>query len=294
MKKMKKTKKGSLRLLSIGAHPADVFDQSGGTMAHHAARGDHVACVVLTHGARIHDKVISDALFHRDRAPAGDELMKMMEERADVKAEEVRKACGILGFKDVFFFGEDDAVLLVTPGAVKRLAVLIRQMRPDIVLSHFPRESEAFTNSHAVAGQITLHAINFAASVDPEDKAPPHRVAQIFFFGQGAAGVRRELWDAAGGYYNNVFIDTTDVIEKKLAAIDCLVSQGYAGAYARKRIEACDGAFGIAGGVSYGEGFITLRPETHYFLPLNEYALTYARSSDHEIMARHSHRIKTD
>ncbi|MBI2501895.1 MAG: PIG-L family deacetylase [Candidatus Latescibacteria bacterium] len=40
-----------LRLLSIGAHPADVFDQSGGTMAHHASRGDYVGCVVLTHGA---------------------------------------------------------------------------------------------------------------------------------------------------------------------------------------------------------------------------------------------------
>ena len=29
----------SLRILSVGAHPADIFDQSGGTMAHHAARG---------------------------------------------------------------------------------------------------------------------------------------------------------------------------------------------------------------------------------------------------------------
>ena len=55
----------SLRLLSIGAHPADIFDQSGGTMAHHVRRGDWVGCVVLTHGARVHDAVISDAKFHR-------------------------------------------------------------------------------------------------------------------------------------------------------------------------------------------------------------------------------------
>ena len=53
-----------LRLLSIGAHPADIFDQSGGTMAHHIARGDWVGCVVLTHGARVHDKVISNDMFH--------------------------------------------------------------------------------------------------------------------------------------------------------------------------------------------------------------------------------------
>ena len=28
-----------LRIVSIGAHPADIFDQSGGTMAHHTSRG---------------------------------------------------------------------------------------------------------------------------------------------------------------------------------------------------------------------------------------------------------------
>ena len=32
----------TLRLLSIGAHPADIFDQSGGVMAHHVRRGDWV------------------------------------------------------------------------------------------------------------------------------------------------------------------------------------------------------------------------------------------------------------
>ena len=58
----------NLRLLSIGAHPADIFDQSGGTMAHHVARGDWVGCVVLTHGARVHDKVISDEMFHRQKS----------------------------------------------------------------------------------------------------------------------------------------------------------------------------------------------------------------------------------
>ncbi|MCX6030379.1 MAG: PIG-L family deacetylase [Chloroflexi bacterium] len=282
-----------LRILSIGAHPADIFDQSGGAMAHHAARGDYVACVVLTHGVRVHDKVISDSMFHRDQVPTGDEMLQIIAERSDLKAEEVRKACGILGFQDVYFFGEDDAVLLMTEGTVRRLAAMIRQIKPDIVLTHFPREGDAFSSSHAIAGQITMYAINHAASVDPADKNPPHRVAQVFFFGT-AAGIRRHLWDAEGGYYNDVFIDITDVVEKKLAAMDCLVSQGYGGAYARKRIETSDGAFGQSGGVAYGEGFISLNSETHYFFPVTDYALQRARSSDHENMALYSYRVKTD
>jgi 4-oxalomesaconate hydratase len=283
-----------LRILSIGAHPADIFDQSGGVMAHHAARGDYVACVVLTHGARVHDKVISDSMFHLERVPTGSELLELMVKRSDLKAQEVRKACDILGFQDVYFFGEDDAVLLMTDDIVRRLAAMIRALKPDIVLTHFPREGDAFSNPHAIAGQITLYAIGYAATVDSTDSSPPHRVAQVFFFGTGAAATRRELWDAEGGYYNDVFIDITDVIEKKLAAMDCLASQGYGGAYTRKRIETSDGAFGQAGGVSYGEGFISLYAETHYLLPVTDYALKRARSSDLEIMAAYSYRVKTD
>jgi LmbE family N-acetylglucosaminyl deacetylase len=194
----------------------------------------------------------------------------------------------------VFFFGEDDAVLLMREATVRRLAAMLRQIKPDIVLTHFPREGDPFSNPHAIAGQIAMYAIAHAASVDPADTNPPHRVAQVYFFGTGAAATRRQLWDAGGGYYNDVFIDITDVVERKLAAMDCLVSQGYGGAYARKRIETSDGAFGQAAGVSYAEGFITLNAETHDYLPVTDHALKRAASSDHEIMAMYSQRIKVD
>jgi len=283
-----------LRILSIGAHPADVFDQCGGTLAHHTSRGDYAACVVLTHGARVHDEVISDSMSHRQEIPESPELLALMAERSDVKADEVRAACKILGVEDVYFFGADDAVLLVTEEAVRRLARLLRKVRPDIVLTHFPKQGDGLTNSHAIAGQIAMHAIGFAGSVDPGDRNPPHRVAQVFFFGEGAASVRAGLWAAEGGYSNDVFIDITDVIEKKLAVLDCLVSQGYDGAYARKRLEASDGAFGIAAGCAYAEPFISLRQEIHYYLPITDEMLAAAKASDHERMARYSYRLPVD
>ncbi len=139
-----------------------------------------------------------------------------------------------------------------------------------------------------------MRAIGLAASVDPGDQTPPHRVAQVFYFGIGAAKIPREVWDSEGGCYNDVFIDITDVIDKKLTSMDCLVSQGYGGAYARKRIETSDGAFGMAGRCAYAEGFITLHAETHYYLPLTDHALTVAKSSDHENINRSSFRTNTD
>ena len=193
-------------------------------------------------------------MFHREEIPGGDELTTLMAERAEVKAEEVRRAGRILGFEDVHFFGADDAVLLVDAETVKRLARLLRRIRPDIVLTHYPKEGDGLTNAHAIAGQTAVHAMGVAAGVDPDDSSPPTSVARTFFFGSGAASLRRSVWDSEGGYYNDVFVDITDVVDKKLAALDCLVSQGYGGAYARKRIETSDGAFGTAAGVAYAEG----------------------------------------
>jgi LmbE family N-acetylglucosaminyl deacetylase len=283
-----------LRILSIGAHPADVFDQSGGTMAHHAQRGDHVACVVLTHGARVHDKVVSDSMYHRAEVPEGDELSSLMAERSDVKADEVRAACRILGVNDLYFFGLDDAVLLVTEEVVSRLARTLRELRPNIILTHFPKEGDGLTNPHAIAGQIVMHALQLAASVDPGDRQPPHRVAQVFFFGSGAASTGGQVWGSEGGFYNDVLVDITDVIDKKLAALDCLESQGYAGAYARKRIEASDGAVGVMARCAYAESFISLRAQVHHFLPITEKMLEQAEASDHEQMARYSYRLPVD
>ncbi|OGG45936.1 MAG: hypothetical protein A3F84_20575 [Candidatus Handelsmanbacteria bacterium RIFCSPLOWO2_12_FULL_64_10] len=281
-----------LRILSIGAHPADIFDQSGGAMAHHATRGDRVGCVVLTHGARVHDEVISERMFHLDRVPEAEALKRMMQERSDVKAQEVRAACRALGVEEVYFFGADDAVLLPDEATVRRLAVLLRELRPEVVLTHFPMEGGGVWNPHAAAGQVVMLAVGLAASVDPGDRNPPHRVAQVFYWGCGAAAVPHTVWDAQGGYYNDVFIDITDVVEKKLAALDALASQGYGGAYARKRIETSDGAFGSACRAAYAEGFITWKAERHYYLPLSDLDRQVARESDHEMMARYSYKIK--
>ncbi len=279
-----------LTLLVIGAHPADIFDQSGGTMAHHARRGDRVACCVLTHGARVHDAVISDRMFHQEQVPEAQELESLMKQRADVKAGEVRRACSLLGCEELYFLGFDDAVLLVTEAAVKQVASLVRQVRPHVILTHFPREGSTNTNAHAIGGQIALYGVQLAGTVDPGDTNPPHKVSQVFFFGTGGAPLPRDVWGSEGGFYNDVFIDITDVVKEKLAALDALVSQGYGGAYARKRIETSDGAFGNAVRCAYAEGFIKMNAECHYHLPVTDHALELAGLSDHETIARSSFR----
>jgi len=49
-----------LKILVVAAHPADSFDQAGGTCAHHAAEGDEVSALILTGGARSHEWKLQD------------------------------------------------------------------------------------------------------------------------------------------------------------------------------------------------------------------------------------------
>ncbi len=280
--------KTPLRILVIGAHPADIFDQSGGTMLHHSRRGDWVGCIVLTHGARVHDKVLTDEMFHRERVPDSEELEALIAERSEVKGAEVRQACEMLGVQELIFMGIDDAVLTVEREIVRQVANLIRKTKPDVVITHFPYEAGGVGDPHSMTGRIVMYARELAQAVDLGDTCPPHKVAQIYFFGAGAASVRSSVFSSQGGFYNDVFIDITDVIAEKHAAFNQLDSQGYAGPYARKRVDTSDGAFGNAAGVGYAEGFISLKSTTAYYLPVSELNLEMARLSDHEAISRRS------
>jgi hypothetical protein len=91
-----------------------------------------------------------------------------------------------------------------------------------------------------------------------------------------------------GGMYcfPDVYVDITDVIELKIRALDKMVSQQYAGAYARKRVEAVDGSLGLFTRVAYAEGFITYWPEVYDYLPVTETRLERANELEAAGMAR--------
>ncbi len=125
-----------IRLLIVAAHPADAFDQAGGTLAHHVAEGDQVSALILTGGARSHDwKMV-------DRHLKGEEPVDVDQESDEAhqqKTDETRRACAELGITDLHFFGledDEDSMYEVSgldelrggPGAEE--ALLAAQSRP--------------------------------------------------------------------------------------------------------------------------------------------------------------------
>jgi len=276
-----------LRVLCIGGHPADTFDAAGGTLAHHVQAGDEVTVVALTAGTRIHDVVISDTLRFADRIPDAPDLTALMAERAKVKEDEVRRACAFLGIADVRFFGYDDAVLTLKEELILRMAALIRAVRPDVVVTHHPNELGEYGNHHAMTAQLVLNGIGAAHGVGMGDPNPPHRVAQVFFT-TSALVMPSNVLSAPLHWYPDLIVDITDVVEAKVRALDAMRSQQYGGDYARKTIEMVDGAIGSAGGVAYGEGFVTYQPEVSRLFPVSDWLLLRASESEADLMQRRS------
>ncbi|MBS3782904.1 MAG: PIG-L family deacetylase [Anaerolineae bacterium] len=108
-------------LVAVFAHPDDESFAVGGTLAKYAAEGVRVVVVSATRG--------EDGLPDADAARAG-----------AVREAELRRAAAELGVSRVVFLGYLDGGLAdVDPdGAVSRLIALLRELRPQVVVTFGP------------------------------------------------------------------------------------------------------------------------------------------------------------
>lgn len=261
-----------MKVMMICAHPGDAFDDSGGTLCHHVQRGDDVVVVLITNGARSHAAMFTD----EKRKPEGErdeELAgKTIEEIEEIKAEEIRAAGKELGITDIRFMHEEDDVLLVKEETIIKVADLIREEKPDLLITHHPLQEGGLLSTHPIVGQIVLLGYETAgARWTRDEKLAPHQVSQVFFIGL----VGGKTWSLSHIYHPEwlVYVDVSDVVDRKVKALDCLASQRYDGMYARKRAEAVDGFRGSRCEVPYAETFVPMIPEVYDHLPIQQSTL---------------------
>ncbi len=260
-----------LKILVVGGHPADVFDHCGGTLAHHVKNGDHVTALALTQGLRIHDAVISEVFRFGTQGYTKEQIDAICKEREKVKYKEVLDACALFGITDVRFLSYDDKMLQVTMELIDATAKVIRDVRPDIVITHYPLENGGVGSHHGNTGKIVMDAIELAGTVDFEDKNPGHRTPQVCFMSPIEATIRSNALSAECLAYCNYYVDITDVAELKVKAMDIMRSQQYQGAYARRHTEVWSGKDGHFMDTGYCESFIYYRPEVGRLLQVSDY-----------------------
>ncbi|GAB3763537.1 PIG-L deacetylase family protein [Microlunatus parietis] len=255
--------------MTIYAHPADTITNCGGTLARHAEAGDEVVALILTHGGRIHPNKYAEE-WRKDDPDT--EII-----RADTaaiianKKAELERAAEIVGITRVHTLDHDDEIAAVPEDLVDQTAELIARERPDVIICDYPLNSAQTANTHTVATMTALAAIGRAARLLKNlDGSAEVNVRQVFFTSYPVF-----ISDALSlhGPRNDLYIDITPVIAKKVAAMDCFASQGYDGLFARKLIESNNGEHGRVAGVNFAEAFVRCYNETRPLLPVTEAAL---------------------
>ncbi|MGJ6981509.1 PIG-L deacetylase family protein [Aestuariimicrobium soli] len=257
-----------MKIMTVYAHPADTITNCGGTLALHHDNGDEIVAVILTHGGRIHPNVYAEEW--RKANPDDARTHATLSEIAANKERELRAAAAIIGIDQVITLNHDDTMATVHEDVVEEVARLIAEHRPDVLIADYPMNPVVTAASHTIATMTAIAAIERAGSfLKNLDGTEEVNVKQVFL-----GGMPTFAPDALSlhGTRNDLHIDITDVVDRKLAAMDQFVSQGYDGLFARKLLESHNGEFGRCAGVNFAEAFVRYRNETHRLLPVTEHA----------------------
>ncbi len=233
--------------LVISAHAADFVWRAGGAIALHQQRGYEVTIACLSYGERGE----SAKLWKQ----GGYSLEQVKTERR----KEAEAAAQALEAHDIRFFDFGDYPLEMDREAKFRLVDLIREVQPKFMMSHSLYDPYNTDHSYATKMAMECRMIAQAWGHNPGEKvlgAPqlylfePHQTEQM-------------------GWKPDVFLDISDVWDKKRAAIECMQGQEHLWHYYTNQAENRGNHFrrnsgGQAGGRSakYAEGFQSVYPRT--------------------------------
>ncbi|MCS6907182.1 MAG: PIG-L deacetylase family protein [Anaerolineales bacterium] len=192
------------RILVVLAHPDDPEFFCGATLARWIDAGHLVSYCLLTCGDKgTHDRQMS------------------AEKLCRIRHEEQERAADFLGVSKVRFLDFPDGYLVADLKLRKAITRVIREERPDVVLTCDPQllfvgDERINHPDHRAAGQACIDAVFPAARAHLyfpellEEGLEPHTV--------------RELWVSLP-VEPNVFLDVTPLWERKIEAILCHKSQ---------------------------------------------------------------------
>jgi LmbE family N-acetylglucosaminyl deacetylase len=194
---------GVERVLVITAHPDDVDFGAAGSVATWTDTGIEVTYCLVTNG---------DA--------GGSDRAQSREEMARLRQEEQRAAAAIVGVHDLRFLGYPDGRLEATLDLRRDLSRVIRQVRPQRVVAQSPERllDRIFAShpDHLAAGEAALSAVY-------PDSRNPFAHPELLDEGWEPWTVGEVLLMASRE--TDVVVDTTDALDRKVAALRCHGSQ---------------------------------------------------------------------
>jgi 4-oxalomesaconate hydratase len=205
---IKETAVMTKRLLVIGAHSADFVWRAAGTIALVTSQGGSATVLALSYGERGE----SGSLWK--------EPDQTVENVKRIRHEQASEAAGIVGatFRCLDL---GDYPLVVTDAALGKLVELLRDLQPDIVMTHTPKDP--FNPDHPVACQAVQKARLLASGAGVASAFKRITPPDLYFFEPH----QPELCE----FEPNTFVDITPVMERKRKAMEVIGAQSYLQSY---------------------------------------------------------------
>lgn len=194
------------RLLFLGAHDVDFLVRAGGTLAKYAQRDCSVTAVSLTYGERQE----SERLW-------AERPNLTLEEVKRVREEEGRRCAEAVG-AELRFLDWGDCPIVFDQDRLLQMAGLIREVRPDILITHWPQERTNW--DHADTAEATLRAAQYAGAAGALRELEPWRVPTIYF------SEPTFPFPDLNEFSPNVYVDITDTYEVKVRGLETAWSHG--------------------------------------------------------------------
>lgn len=188
-----------LRIIAFGAHPDDAEFQMGGTAIKWAKLGHHVKLVSVTNGDIGHWDMAGGPLAIR-------------------RTREVQEAARRMGTA-VEVLDIHDGELMPTLENRRTIARLIREWDADLVLSHRPND---YHPDHRYTGILVQDAAFMVAVPFFVPDTKPLKKNPVFMY-------YPDRFRKPYAFEPDIAVSLDDVLDKKVDAIDALVSQVYEG-----------------------------------------------------------------
>ena len=228
-------------VLAISAHAADFVWRCGGALIRYREIGGRVVVVTLTFGERGE----SDALWQSTPGIGVDEVKAIRRTEAERAAAELDV--------EIRFLDLNDFPLVLDSERDLRLTEQVREIRPGIVLTH--AASDPMNPDHPTASAAVTRQLRLATVPGLLPDLSPVAPFDVLHF-------EPDLPEMCG-FEPDTYLDISDVMPRKLAAMRCMTTQEYlVDNYTRRAEYRGYQARRFAGGgdIRYAEAYRRLTP----------------------------------
>lgn len=198
------------KMLVVSAHAADYVWRSGGTIAKYIKNGAEVHVVVLSFGIRGE----SNDLWKTEGST--------QDSVREIRLSETIAAAETLGIQNIEFWDLPDYPMepALTPEVQERLIRKIREVQPDIILTHDKNGEDVLNPDHNIVSRFV-----FECSIQSNSNGVriegTKTTKQMRLF--GFEPHQTEL----SGFKPGSLVDITEVYDQKVAAMKCFKAQGH-------------------------------------------------------------------